>query len=612
MSRTKRDILLWYLIFPTTVALVLAYSFGFIPERQIVHLSNWSSPSGYGSCAKLTERILVTGCEFLAHPVGTVTFEGATTRTLAYWIGSLSGLSYYASFQLIGIALIALCAMGCIGLSSLTMDKYWPGALVAILYLFSHASFIQPGIPQVTHGALLLPFGAWILLYQLQYPTTLSRLSILISTSISLGIIVINVSGYAYLFLLAVVALLGLAMLYLLRITEPYRFLQRYAVALGGLLLAGTLQRYLFLPETSLKAMPLSFYRGSSIDLLAFLIPREGNFLWSNLLPGDLLLSNASNLVHHGRPFLGYITVILVISTLIVSQATLKRHIVGFVLICGVFIFVSLGPSLRISDPWPIDHTGAIRGFDARLMPSDQASLELPWKNIYKQPPLAFARAVYRWQIPLELVLSLLIASSASELISRASTNKARIPILLLIGLVILESMRPTLWSSGADYISRYRMVDHFKTHVLQPLDKELPDNARVLYLPAENDHLAPAVGPLINIRTYNISGDKNTIHARDHQPKSIRTAIREYNKNPPEFRALSQLFIYNKIDALVLNHFSLRWSSYRWPPPATVRRDLQQKSNSLSTTLQPYCAIERLQYSTIIANCNFPHSGRG
>lgn len=597
----------WYGLFPLVFATSSAYSFGLVPDKQIIDISTWANPEGYAACARHTGSWIVRGCDYLAHPVGSVLFEDATTRTLAYWLGTLTPLSDYASFQIAGLSFLFLGVIGCIGLSSLFYHAHWPGSILAIIYLLSAAAFLQPGIPQLTYGAVLLPFLLWILLRQIQNDLTVRSILRTTLTGVLLGLIIVNISGYSYLFFATIFLPLGA----ILTAKLADRYLGRTLLIGGaalGIASAGLIQRFLLLPSTGLNPMPIDFYRASSIDLLGFLLPQHDNVLWSIIPTIDFTLSPNHGLYYNGAPFLGY-SVIVVILFGIMRRDELQRVKLGLILTIVFLIAISMGPSLRVGNPWSKAAVAStLPGFATHMMPAELVVTDFPWAKAFTLPPLAFARAVFRWQTPLQLVLGLASVTSLVSLIRTTSLGVRRRRLALMLPIVIfliLETIRPTLFTSGQEFSTRYGMLENFRADVVRPLDRDLPTGARVLYLPTGNDHLAPAVGPLIGVRTYNIDGDKNALQARAGQPIQVIRATRRYSRGDTSTKYLRDLLSGKAVDVIVLNDYSLRWSTRRWPPPESEREALRDQRRVVRKTLLKHCTMRDRPFFTIIFECS-------
>lgn len=601
-----------YFIFPITFASLAAPTFGLFPGQQLVHLGNWSLVTGYIHCADAHNTLLVTGCQGIGYPVGSIIFEGAFFLTGAYWISLLTNLNPFMSFQIFGILSLAIGAAGCVGISAKLTSKHWPGILISVLYLLSPSVFMHPGIPQIYIGAFLLPFALFIFLhfgmgrhfstYTISMPVTLFLVSMCL----------LNTSGYAFLFF-TVIAIAITVSLVLSKLTSSHSdnsIRQSIIIPLSAILplaVAAFIQRYIFWPEIAVtRAMPLDFYRGSSIDLLQFLIPGERSILWSRVnISGNALQFNSN-----GDPFPGYVILALVILTIYLIRRGARKYraiVLGLATAAAITFLVSLGPSARLNHPWPPD-ASAFTNFNSRLMPAHEAGFDFPWRSLYVHPPLSLAREVQRWQIPFKLLLAILSGVGLSWIASRNS--RSHLALAAIIGiLAISEGVRVDLVQASVEFTNRRAHIEAYQTDVITPLRAVLPSGAHVLYLPTANDYLASSLGPYIGVRTFNVDGDKNRLNVRTHQPPAIREAMLSYGRGE-NMSHLLHLLRAGAVDAMVFNKFSLRWSAYHWPPRGRARVNSDADLDRIGRYFSPHCSINELAYSLVVSDCSTSETG--
>ena len=595
------------------VVIVAAFSLGLIPGAQLVHLSNWAVVEGYADCALDQGDLLVRYCDAVGFPAGGLAFENMVGKTLALWLSRLLGVGAFTAFQGLGIAFLVLAVAGFVGLSRMFTGRSWPGILAASLYLLSPAVGASPGLPQTGFGSFLLVFFLWAgLRLGLWAGGRVSRLTVMGGYVFLSGLILVNVWGYAFLFY---VVLLG-GSLAVMALCEGLR--QRRWSLLGPTVttmaatLAVAVVQLRFWPRVATAAVDIDFIRGTSVDLLGVLLPGPANPLWRWLGLTTTELGLSSRLFIGGAPFLGYFAVALfILGWLAMRKAgdeggKASRRSLGSALLAGAVVVtvLMLGPSLRVNDPWPAEDQPL--SFSATKMPSEEAVFDFPWSPIFEAPGFSLARVVWRWQIPLRLLLSLGAAAGLASLVHRKPANLGVwVLAAILTGGVLAEGVRDDLFKRGAGYWGHQAVVARFTDDVVRPLDSVIPDGSTVLYLPSANDYLAPALGPLIDVTTVNVNGDKNRLLARESYPEEVSAVMRSYGSENFDPEAVAELISSSTVDYVVLDFFSLRQASYEWPPSGGDLERLRSTAEEVAAGLAGRCQIVEVDYAIVVGPCS-------
>ena len=88
----------------------------------------------------------------------------------------------------------------------------------------------------------------------------------------------------------------------------------------------------------------------------------------------------------------------------------------------------------------------------------------------------------------------------------------------------------------------------------------------------------------------------------RKHWPRGI-VALNRYKKVN---RNLSLLFKNNKLDALIIPFFSLRWHSYRWPPSLKEKTKIRAERFSVFDDKNPDIEITEREWYAIVRPIKF------
>lgn len=586
----------WFVLVPVAVALLLGNAFGLLPG-QLVQLSTWGAAEGLATCAQQQGAVVVARCPTIGLPVGQVSFEALVPRTMAYWLGLLPVLTPYGGYQLTGLIFLATGAAGCLALARDLTGQHWPGLVVALTYLASPVVLYEHGLPPVFLGAFILPAALWLLLRLVDVGGNLLwRLGALVTGAI-IGLVVVNVSGYAFLYLLGLTAVLGLGR----AIMPPSRSRLRDVARVGLVVVAagasGLVHKRFYWPDAAVTVdTPLGFFRQSSVDVIQLALPASGNHLWG---PFGAPWGEWAVMTNVNPHFIGWSAVTLAMVGLLSLARQRPGAALGLATAVAVTAVLSLGPSLRVDDPWPSDEITTGSRWD---MPAEAVQFDFPWAAAYTREPVKLARVVRRWTIPLELTLDLAAAAGAAALVTRANRRRTQVLVLTLTAAFVVESISGALPRRLDAYNGRLAQAHAFDAEVLVPLDASLPDDTRSLFLPMGNDYLAAVVGPRANLQLLNVGGDKNLILIHAAQDQLVREVQRAHWRQAPLLEPVRELFARDIIDALILGDFSLRRASYRWPPDEAEASQLQEQHAAAVASLRDSgCEAERFPRGWVV-----------
>ncbi len=220
--------------------------------------------------------------------------------------------------------------------------------------------------------------------------------------------------------------------------------------------------------------------------------------------------------------------------------------------------------------------------------------MQLPTAPLFEVVPgVNQMRATYRWSTVTRMVLVFFVTLSLSEL-ARRRGRPGVVAAVLLAGVAVVE-VSPYVPDLLRYYSNNRRSVEAFDRTVVEPLDRAVPDESRVLYLSAVNDWLANYMSPMARLRSYNVGGDKNNVMSRPKWPENVKQLAR--TKDVPD--AAQRAFDSREVDAIVVMGFSLRYDASGWPPRTDTRRAVEERYADLLA--DPRFNVERYEWFWVV-----------
>ena len=256
--------------------------------------------------------------------------------------------------------------------------------------------------------------------------------------------------------------------------------------------------------------------------------------------------------------------------------------------------YMALGPSVKCHDLRPV----SLQARHDPLMPPELAGPQTGTSLLSKHlPGFKNMRASYRWMGLSALGLWLLILLWLAQ-------PGARRRYLVLVGIVLLNLPEPVeKWRVALDYRADLRQLD---AELLDDLRGTLRPQERVVFLPFGNDFIINYLASQLDLRAYNIGGDKNLAQARLAWPPTLLEF--PMLQVDPGFVPRVQALLARDADAVVVPYFDMLWAAHHWPcgeqhlakcPPeiaadrAPTVRALQALPG-LKVTLRPLYAVVR------------------
>jgi hypothetical protein len=252
--------------------------------------------------------------------------------------------------------------------------------------------------------------------------------------------------------------------------------------------------------------------------------------------------------------------------------------------------YMALGPSLKFGHTRP----PTLQAQHDPLMPRECAGPRTGTSLLSKHlPGFKNMRASYRWMGLCALGLWLLLLLWLAQ-------PGARWRYAVILGIIALNLPHPIeKWRTAIDYRDNLRQLDHA---VVDALRVPMRPQERVIFLPFGNDFIINYLASRLDLRAYNIGGDKNLAMARAHWPAPLPQF--EMGKVDAAFgdRIAAVLHSPAVADVVIIPHFDMLWAAHHWPCgeqhlakcPEVIARDLAdtehalQQRSDLTTVVAP------------------------
>lgn len=326
-----------------------------------------------------------------------------------------------------------------------------------------------------------------------------------------------------------------------------------------------------YVGQSSFEAHSLSFFRGWGVDLAFLAIPTRGMHWLPDLLGWSVPRSEQ---MYWGDAsvWITSFALPLILGTFWAFWALRRTGqdrawvwATGFVALFG--FYMALGPSLKINTIKPPEAVGE-RLMEAKyaIAPTGSALLS------EALPGFKVMRASYRWGA-LGVFGSWLLIVLA---LSKSKESQTTMGALVILTIVVLLNLPDPIakWKSHEWNRAMFLQLDR---DVLEPLKAGLAGGEMVAFLPWRNDFLVNYLASRLEIKTYNIGGDKNLQMARENWPITMR----EFPMAAVDARfseRILRLFAEEDVDAVVLPYIDMLWAAHQWPPTSDIylREQLQ------------------------------------
>lgn len=313
-------------------------------------------------------------------------------------------------------------------------------------------------------------------------------------------------------------------------------------------------------------AASIDFFRGWAASLEFFFVPTSGVLavpdvlgLSASRLPDDYF-GDASTFI---STFCAGIMLVALYGIVVLKERKFLPIVFGLIAIAG--FYMALGPTVKFLTYRPAGVS--------QLMPASYGWLETgnAWISEYL-PGFRNIRASYRWtalgMFGCWAVFMLMLASGKLSMNVRA----ALLTILLVFNI------------PNGRQLHAYRYYRDVVNEVAAEVASWKPHFRRgeiVAFLPYGNDFLINYIASELDIRTYNVGGDKNLMSAMSSWPEEMTDM--EQGKIAPEFALQVKAFLESgKADAVVFPYIDLLWAAHDWPAPDDRKEELSPIAKAL------------------------------
>ncbi|CNB48723.1 Uncharacterised protein [Yersinia frederiksenii] len=323
-----------------------------------------------------------------------------------------------------------------------------------------------------------------------------------------------------------------------------------------------------YIGKSSFDLTSIDFFRSWGLDLSFIIIPTKG-MLWLFDILG--LSTKRVDESYFGDASVWLTTFALPIILVGVfswySGRKLTKLASGILIIAFFSFYMSLGPSLKINSTKPVEMLQVTPTYTMGAMPAELAIM--PTGNAWiseNLPGFNAMRAPYRWSalgiFACWLLLSLYIGK-------RKRQNDT---IVVSVIIILIFSNIPNLQSSWDRYRLHRTLFMKLDSDLLSPLKKEVSNNEVVAFIPYYNDFVINYLASKLNVRTYNIGGDKNLVEAKKEWPDTmLDSGVNVDGK-------VIKLLLNAEASTIVIPYFDTYLPSRIWP-----RKDIE---NPTSTTV--------------------------
>ncbi len=576
----------WVAVFAGRMALglpvlILAPLYGIWPLDHLISLGLMLPALGAVECLASTGTWLY--CPLASEGERHATSYGLPVVQLASLVHRSGLFPLAVSWNITGFLLLYLAGVGTQGfLRSMGIGGF-VSLIGSILFLALPIVSAKGGYPLLMWGFALLPMLLWAQFGAWQLKSHIFAF-LIFSVALTLGLfqepysLVMALTFGGWLAVVRIMADGGSG----LRFTIP-----RTTTWLLACLLAILLYRAYVPGGADYAVMPMDFFRGQGIDLIA-LVARDPQLFWLGPIFGVGALTPALYFTDGEMTAHSYIGLALVLGVVIflLTQRFWRdaRQIVLLLTFLGASL-MALGPSLKINsiaDGRSADDPITMQTY---LMPPEAAVISLPHQFVYEFPPFRYMRSVSRWYLLAALMLVTLLALSVEALWRRAFWGRGF--AVLLVSMALLEHW-PNITHRMALTEVFGRLYAEMERDLIGELEGKLAEGETVVFLGGDrlsNEFFSTWLCARVSCNTFNASTDKARKIAMASWPEVMRSRLDRSSSAAER----AELLVNGYFDVLVLSHFDLRWDSYSWPPPANRREHMYE------TWVRPYRGLENV-----------------
>ncbi len=550
--------------------LLLAPIYGIWPLDHLMSQGLMLPVLGFIECLSAAETWLYCPLASLGEPHARS--YGLPVAQLAASIRRFGSVELLTAWNLASLIMLYLAGIGIQGFLRAMKVDYRLAVPASMLFLSLPIVFAKNDYPLMLWGFAMLPAVLWAQFAAWQWKSHLGALALL---AFALTVAMFQ-EPYSLVMALTFGGWLAIGNLIVGGPERPallYRGV-RALVWIAAAVCAVTLYRLYIPGGADYAVMPIDYFRGQGIDLIA-LIARNPDLyalgpIWGvGALERVLYFTDGEMTAHSylgAGLFLGFVGFLCLL-----RPWRRLRHAVLLATFVGAFA-MALGPSLKINSTAEGRSPGESVTFDTYRMPAEAAVAELPHAFLYEITPFSQMRSVSRWYLLVALVLVTMLGLFIQSLGSRGRLG--------LVGAVVLSAwIAAEYWPNvekqralGAAFGNSYRQLE---SEAVRELSELLKPDERVAFVSGEryrNEYFTTFLCARAGCSTFNVSGDKPRAIAIAGWPEEMRQKLTRPTDAPERANLLDRGYF----DVLVIPHFDLRWNSYAWPPTEEQRLEMK------------------------------------
>ena len=509
----------------------------------------------------------------------------------AYPAAYLSTLGFRApdAYSIVFSIWFLLAYLGAIGFARYLGVRKALSIFSACLWLCMPITWGHSGYSALSLSLSLLPFYFFLAIKLFTSPSidSLKRYAWLISYVLTCSV-ALFMDGYGFMMFALGASILWLYIFLRNKALQDYLVCVALPVHILSFGLAyGLYATYIGMP--SYETSSLDFFRAWGVDITFLVMPTEGVHWFFDVIGASIARSSSEFFGDASVWRTTFMLPLLLVG--IFSWFSIRRKdwlASGFLLIALVGLYLSLGPSIKFDSVKPEGYTGALMFDDMAVLP---AGTEIISENV---PGFKDMRAAYRWSALAFFGLWALLALYLSK--CKLSRYSSVMNFSIVCSLIIIYIPNPSQQLSSS--VNNRNGFHGIHSDFITPLKNDLNKNEVVAFLPYRNDFLINYAASILDIRTFNVGGDKNLKLASQNWPK-VMSDFKMGQVDAKFFQRVQYQLLTGETDAVVLPYIDLLWGAHKWPALPKYKGQLAHVVNSLKE-IDVFLLTERPLYSVI------------
>lgn len=290
-----------------------------------------------------------------------------------------------------------------------------------------------------------------------------------------------------------------------------------------------------YINDFTYNVFTVDFFRGWGLDISFLLIPTKGvHWFWDAV--GLSIDRSVTSFFGDSTTWVSTFALpLLIVAAYFAYKYKHDKRVLIFILLFLGSLYMALGPSVKFFS----DKKGLYEP-SAYFMPAEAAWFSTGNYAFSKYlPGFKNMRATYRWSALSFFSLWAILAIAAGKADNRKDQQTFACLVFILILLFIPNI--PHRFARRVDLKNQFHAIDQ---DLVVPLQGLFSPNEKTVFLPRRNDFLINYIAGKLNIKVYNIGGDKNLEIAQKHWPALLQGPIQGVYGSTLE-RALT-FFLYS------------------------------------------------------------------